>query len=95
MPPIPFILFCIHRLRDSVLAFGLGLIKVYQVSTGWLPKVCRYHPSCSHYVAGALQSHGLVVGGWLGATRILRCHPFSPGGLDPVPDPPPHIVFSK
>jgi putative membrane protein insertion efficiency factor len=45
---------------------------------------CRYHPSCSQYALDALKTHGPVRGGWLAIKRIARCHPWSPGGHDPV-----------
>ncbi len=50
-----------------------------------LPPSCRYHPSCSAYALGALATHGPFKGLWLAARRVLRCHPFHEGGLDPVP----------
>ena len=50
-----------------------------------LPQVCRFHPSCSVYAMQALQEHGPFRGLWLAARRLTRCHPFHPGGLDPVP----------
>ena len=50
-----------------------------------LPQVCRFHPSCSKYALEALTTHGPFKGGWLAARRLSRCHPFHPGGLDPVP----------
>lgn len=50
-----------------------------------LPPMCRFHPSCSVYAMGALAVHGPVKGAWLAFRRVTRCHPFNPGGLDPVP----------
>jgi putative membrane protein insertion efficiency factor len=46
---------------------------------------CRFAPSCSEYALGALAEHGAIRGLWLAVTRIARCHPFNPGGYDPVP----------
>ncbi|MFC6476858.1 membrane protein insertion efficiency factor YidD [Pseudomonas asuensis] len=46
---------------------------------------CRFYPSCSHYAVEALQTHGVLRGSWLTVRRLLRCHPFHPGGIDPVP----------
>jgi len=50
-----------------------------------LPPACRFHPSCSAYAEEALQQHGALRGGWLAATRMCRCGPWHPGGVDPVP----------
>ncbi len=62
------------------------LIKVYQRTISRvLPPSCRFYPSCSEYGVQALQKYGVFKGGWLTVKRIARCHPFNPGGYDPVP----------
>ena len=61
-------------------------VRGYQVAIGpLLPAACRYYPSCSVYAIEALERHGAVKGSLLAIRRILRCHPFHPGGFDPVP----------
>jgi hypothetical protein len=64
----------------------LALIKFYKrwISPG-LPASCRFYPSCSEYTYQAIEKYGVLRGGWLGIRRIARCHPFNPGGFDPVP----------
>lgn len=52
----------------------------------WLGNACRFEPSCSQYALDALQRHGAAGGALLTTTRLLRCHPWCDGGLDPVPD---------
>jgi putative membrane protein insertion efficiency factor len=62
------------------------LIKVWQRTFSQvLPPSCRFTPSCSQYGVEAIQKYGAVKGGWLTIKRIGRCHPFNPGGYDPVP----------
>jgi len=65
----------------------LLLIRFYQrVISPIKPRTCRFHPTCSHYAYQAIDRHGALLGGWLAARRILRCHPLNPGGFDPVPE---------
>jgi len=72
---------------------AVGAVRGYQLAISpVLPLLfgpncgCRFHPTCSHYAAEALQRHGLLAGLWLACRRLLRCHPLHPGGEDPVPD---------
>ncbi len=51
----------------------------------FLGRNCRFHPSCSAYAIEALQRYGAIKGTWLAARRVMRCHPWNPGGYDPVP----------
>lgn len=63
-------------------------IRLYQrIVSPWLAPCCRFAPSCSEYAIEAINRHGTLRGGWLAGCRILRCHPFHPGGWDPVPWP--------
>ncbi|MEO5365155.1 MAG: membrane protein insertion efficiency factor YidD [Magnetococcus sp. WYHC-3] len=62
------------------------LIRCYQWGLSpLLPRSCRFHPTCSAYALEALERHGLGRGGWMALRRLARCHPFHPGGFDPVP----------
>lgn len=66
-------------------ALVIGLIRLYQLARSPFPSPCRYHPTCSCYAMEAVRRHGMLKGSWLGAKRVLRCHPFHVGGFDPVP----------
>jgi putative membrane protein insertion efficiency factor len=68
------------------------LVKGYRLLLKpWLGNACRFEPTCSAYTLAALQQHGAAAGTYLGAARLLRCHPWCDGGLDPVPEQPPAL----
>ncbi|MFD2446522.1 membrane protein insertion efficiency factor YidD [Bacillus sp. CGMCC 1.16607] len=65
----------------------ISLIRFYQIVLSPLkPPTCRFYPTCSHYGLESIKRFGPLRGGWLTVKRIVKCHPFHPGGLDPVPD---------
>ena len=68
----------------------LRAIRWYQVSREGRPSPCRFWPSCSHYAYEAIDTHGSARGLWLAVRRIIRCRPFGPSGVDPVPAPKAH-----
>ena len=62
------------------------IVRGYQkVISPLFPSTCRYQPTCSHYAIEALETHGLLRGGWLALKRIGRCQPWGSSGYDPVP----------
>jgi putative membrane protein insertion efficiency factor len=72
--------------RNPLSVLAILLIKAYRaVVSPLLPPTCRFTPTCSAYAMTAIERHGLMRGGWLAVKRISRCHPWNPGGHDPVP----------
>ena len=72
-------------------ALLLALIRAYQyLLRPMLGSHCRFAPSCSDYAHEAIATHGPINGAWLALRRVLRCHPYHPGGHDPVPGAAPH-----
>jgi putative membrane protein insertion efficiency factor len=64
----------------------LLLIRTYQLSRPFRPASCRFYPSCSCYAHDCIEKHGILKGAVLTIWRLLRCHPFHPGGIDYAPD---------
>lgn len=64
----------------------MGVIRLYQNTISRiLPPACRFTPSCSEYGYEAILKYGAIKGSWLAISRVARCHPWNPGGYDPVP----------
>ena len=62
----------------------IAVVRLYQWTLSpWLGMACRFQPTCSNYMIGAVRKYGALRGGWRGVRRICRCHPFHPGGYDP------------
>ena len=73
-------------MREAGKKAMLGLIRFYRGSISpYTPAACRYTPTCSAYAQEAIEKYGARKGGYLALRRVLRCHPFHPGGYDPVP----------
>lgn len=65
---------------------AVALLRLYKAAISpWLPRACRFEPTCSVYAREAIERHGFAKGALLAVKRLARCHPFHPGGLDPVP----------
>jgi len=72
-------------LRHFFQALSIALIRAYQIFISpFLPSNCRFYPTCSEYTLTAIRQYGAARGVFLGIRRLLRCHPFHPGGYDPV-----------
>jgi len=70
------------KLRGLVIKF----LKIYHNSISLLfPNVCRFTPTCSEYMALAIEQRGIIEGSWMGIKRLMKCHPFHSGGFDPLP----------
>lgn len=74
------------RLKQIPALLARVVIRAYQVVLSpFIGNQCRFHPTCSNYALEAVDQYGAVRGSWMALRRIGRCHPFNPGGLDPVP----------
>ncbi len=77
----------VAKSRDSILWCLMLFVRAYQLAISpLLGHHCRFEPTCSCYCMHALKSHGVIKGLWLSVRRLSRCHPFHPGGFDPVPN---------
>lgn len=73
-------------MRNPLALVAIIGIRIYQRAISpMFPPTCRFMPTCSSYALTAIERHGVIKGGWLALKRIGRCHPWSPGGYDPVP----------
>ncbi|GGK41561.1 hypothetical protein GCM10010124_38020 [Pilimelia terevasa] len=76
-----------RRATPAARMIGLALVAYRRWVSPALPARCRFYPSCSAYAQEAVARHGALRGSALAAWRLLRCHPYHPGGYDPVPPP--------
>ena len=75
-----------RQVRAVAVAIVLAPVHLWRMTIVFRQPRCRYYPSCSTYAVGALRVHGPLRGTRLAVGRVLRCHPWSPGGIDHVPD---------
>jgi hypothetical protein len=74
------------KFRRAIKDLALLALRGYKLFVSpWLPRACRFEPTCSVYMYQAIQMKGFWAGLFLGVKRVLRCHPFCAGGVDPVP----------
>lgn len=72
-------------MKKLLIKLLIGMIRFYQKFISPLkPPSCRFYPTCSEYAIQALRKYGVIKGGWKSIVRISKCHPFHPGGYDPV-----------
>lgn len=85
-----------ERRSPSLLARLLvGLVRAYRATTAFRGPRCRFSPSCSSYAVEAIEQHGALRGLVLAVRRVGRCHPWNPGGIDPVPAVSPSTPHEK
>ena len=77
----------INKLNSGLVWLAVKLLHVYRyLLSPWIGNQCRFYPSCSHYSEEAFVRHGFLIGFYLTLIRLLKCHPWHEGGLDPVPE---------
>lgn len=86
----------ITRVNQALVWLAVKLLHGYRyVLSPWVGNQCRFYPSCSRYSEEALLKHGFLFGSYLTLRRLLKCHPWHQGGLDPVPEPLKHTCSSS
>ena len=84
---MPLINNIMKKLFNIPTGIATALVKAYKmIISPYLPKSCRFYPSCSTYSIESFKRYGFIKGMFLTIERIIRCNPFNPGGFDPVPE---------